>query len=69
MAKKLRNECRDLVRLQEKYRIATKQHTIISDTQMSAFLEKLAQGMLLIPVIGPGSSGKSTLLNAILGEK
>ena len=36
---------------------------------MEAFLKKLKSMTMLIPVIGTASSGKSTLINAILGDK
>lgn len=75
MISKLTGECNALVKLQERYSDLlrtsedTQQQPLIAETHVEAFLEKLTNRMLLIPVIGTGSSGKTTLLDSILGEK
>lgn len=76
MVSKLAGECTALVEIQGKYiellglpNDGNKQRPLVAETHVEAFLEKLTNRMLLIPVIGTGSSGKTTLLDSILGEK
>ena len=73
---KLPGECNALVEIQGKYsdilgmpNDGSKQRPLVAETHVEAFLEKVTNRMLLIPVIGTGSSGKTTLLDSILGEK
>ena len=75
MVNRLAKECKSLEELQSKYSdllmipAVTERQPLLTVTQTEAFFEKLKNRMLLIPVIGTGSAGKTTLLDAILGEK
>ena len=45
------------------------QSSLPSNESIIAFKKRMSNGMLLLPVIGRGSSGKSTLIDSILGDK
>ena len=75
MAKELEEKCKSLEKLQSKYSDLSllptdvKSQPLLTTAHLMVFLKKLKHRTLLIPVIGTGSAGKTTLLNAILGEK
>ena len=39
-----------------------------NDKELKLFCDQIKNKMLLVAIVGEGSSGKSTLINAFLGE-
>ena len=43
--------------------------TIINDDEVDLFLHQIKNKMLLVAIVGEGSAGKSTLINAFLRDR
>ena len=45
------------------------EESVIKESEVDEYLAMVSKRMVIVPFLGEGSSGKSTLINALLGDK